>query len=210
MTRDELLTLVLNRLGNRAGDDTLRDASKLELNFVQRNLELEEELPWFLQTPWSNSSTCSQEVTLPGDFISEVEDAHVYLTKTDGDEVALTKDDFDALKNRYGNKDPQRPVAYALMRDSFWFFPAPDQEYTIRMMYYAHDVELSDAVQENRWTAKAPEWLLGELGVILSTQYVKDSDTAKMFADQALRGKRRALNASIGRAETNVSRSWGD
>lgn len=210
MNRDEIITLVLNRCGNRSNDTAITSAAALELVEVQKKLEGESELPWFLETEWTRATLDAYRIALPEDFLLEMEDAHLYLTQVDGTDYELVKDDFDALKGKYKASDPSQPKTYALVGDYFYFFPTPDVTYPLSMIYYAKEPELSDTVLTNRWTTYASDWLVGELGVTIAGEYTKDGEQAKIFAGHAARAQTRVLNQTIARREANVLRSMGD
>jgi hypothetical protein len=78
----------------------------------------------------------------------------------------LVKDDFDFLFRSVKGEGP--PKFYALEVDRYYFFPTPDEEFSMRRIYYAHDEILNDNV-ENKWLKHLPYLLIGMAGQRLAS-----------------------------------------
>lgn len=209
MTRDQLITQVLQRVGKRT--DLQADA-ELEILTVQAVLEEHQWLPWFLLTEDSSTTTTINEdrVEVPDDFLLEDDDQALWLydsSNTDNAWKPLDKDELDVLRARYPGTG--RPRAYALRGDYFILFPTPDAEYQLRMVYYGRDVALDTNV-ENKWTKHAPDLVIAELCLILAEEYIKDVESAAGFKEKVKRAWDRVSRKSIARAEAGMQRTMGD
>jgi hypothetical protein len=188
MTRDEVVTLVLSRCGNRQADTNLRAAAELELKLVQTRLEEKEWLPWFLLSTQETAPLTIGEPRLrvPERFLLEYDEGALFLTNSAGDEVELPKEEYDLLRGKYLNTDPNTPETYALRGEYFYFFPTPNAEYPVRMVYFKGQPVLDTDI-ENRWTKHAPHLLVAELGVVIAGQYTNDAAKKDLFVQQTTR-----------------------
>ncbi len=213
MNRDEIITLVLNRCGNRAGQTALVDAAKLELNSIILEEEEMPDLPWFLLTESASATIDAGDlrVALPSDFLLESESSHLFWLKTDGTWKTLYKGVYDELVHKYRSADPGTPAEYAIFGDYYYFYPTPNVGSTVKMHYYGRPTALSDVNLTNEWTESAHDLLIGRLGVVMCGQYIKDtsSDTLQMFAAQAQSARARMDAKEVSRAEANITRRMG-
>ena len=211
-TRDEIIDVVLNRLGNRSADTALRAFAEAELLLVQERLEGEASPPWFLLTERASASTTADEPRLPvpANFLQEWEEgALLVLDSTNSEEDEVIKDDYDALKAKYKNTAAGIPVHYALRNDVFWLFPTPDIVYTIYMTYFKSQVALTTNIT-TPWTTHASDVLIGELGIVLAGEYLHNDQLKARFEANTLRARNRLSAKSTAREEANRSRTMGD
>ena len=211
MTRDEAIELVMNRLGNRAGDTALEAAAVKEIQQVQRQLEGNAELPWFCLTydaPLTTTTT-THTISVPDDFLLAAEDEELWLVETDGDEVPLDKEEPDLLRDKYVRADAGQPVAYALIGDKLWFGPKPDAAYSLKFSYFAKQTSLATDV-ENSWLKHASDLMIGELGLILAEQYLYNDKARAAFERQVQRARNRLDNLIATRELVNRRMQMGD
>jgi len=211
MTRDEAITLVLNRLGNRANDTVLTAQAVLELQHVQEQMELKEELPDFLLTERATASTIADEERLPvpTNFLLELEEGALFITNDDGTEIELEKDDYDVLRNKFASVAATLPTRYALRNDYFVLFPKPNKAYTVRMAYYKKDTVLSSDVT-NQWLTYAPDVMINGLGEVLAGEYLHNAALRDRFAARGSGAVRRMYNRDTALKEANKKRNMGD
>lgn len=210
MTRDEAVTSIMNRLGNRTDLET---DIITEMKIVQESvLEGHSWLPWFLLSEIATETTVADEerVELPTDFLLEDDDQALWWydsSDTDNGWKPLAKDDLDILRERYPGTG--EPKAYALRGNYFIIKPTPDDSYTLKMSYYARDAALDTDI-ENEWLKHAADLLIAETCVVMAEEYIKDSESAERFKVAARRAWDRLYRKHVSRQETGAMRTMGD
>jgi len=134
--------------------------------------------PWFLLQEDSlvNTTISDERIEIPQDFIAECDELPLRYRPSDypsSDEIQLRKDSYELLKRNFAPSTilpgtQQVPQAYARVGNYFRIFPLPDQNYQIRLIYYAQDVVLTSNV-ENKWLKYVPDLLIGAAGKLLAT-----------------------------------------
>lgn len=211
-TRDELITRVLRRCGNRAADTALIAIAEDEVLRVQKELEGEPELPWFmLSAPATLATVASQAYSaLPSDFLLQSENHDWYITGSDSVEVMLVKDDYRALRNKYLGEPEGTPRYYALdATDRVYWFPTPSAIFTTTYRYYQAQTVLSSNVT-NGWLTHAEDWFMGELGVVMAGEHLRDMAAVQLFSSMLARGKERVMHRSIMLNEIGQESYMGD
>lgn len=205
MTRDKLVQLLGWRLGDR---DDLVEKIIAEMDYVQTMvLEENQWLPWFLETELAEASTTPGEnrVTLPEDFLGEIEESHLWIVTGDGQSLRLRKGEYDILKAQYpGEGQPQR---YCISHGYFHLFPAPDQTYTLQMRYYARDVLMSLADVETRWLKFAGDVVMAAIGKEMSAKHLQNPTLAASFTADLATAWTRLLTKHTSLSEINLARS---
>lgn len=181
MTRDEAVSVIAGRLGNRTGAETKIIA---EMKLRQAVLEHAPELPWFLLTRSSALATVAnqQTVNTPADFLREFEDVGLYVVDTDGKDQPLDKDDFEALQRSGLFETNGLPTNYDLIGNNFYLFPTPDIVYTLKSFYYAAALTLTSDI-ENAWLKYAPDLLIADTGIVVA-RFFRDPVAAQMFKEE--------------------------
>lgn len=214
MLRDAAVALIQEQLGFR---------SDLSTNIIT-NMQAAQELlergptkPWFLITEDSYATTTvdEQRLPLPDDFLLEVEEAVLrYVPDEDDDddsdtsnEVDLVKEDYDTLRKNYVDNVSGPPEAYAVMGGYFRLFPTPDDEYTIRMVYYAQDTALDTNI-ENQWLKYAPYVLMGATGYQMASA-ARDSNAMTIFKEWETKGRLTLFSENEARGHSNRSYQIG-
>lgn len=197
MTRLELVTTILNRLGGRSGA-TLSNLVVSELQFRQQILEREAELPWFLLEE-AAVTVSAEQVTLPTGFLREYEDDSFFIQQTSGLWKQLDKrlpshvfEDEDLI----GSGEPS---AYYLLKE-LHVFPTPDSSYSGRFFHYAAQPALSADGTENEWTVEAPDLLGAEAGYLVA-KYLRDFNAAQLFETEIRDARRRIVAANTARKQ---------
>lgn len=217
LNRTEIISVVLNRLGNRGNDTVLTAAAKTELNLVVSELEAEPFLPWFLLSAESTIGTIvdgSSDVTLPSDFIREYEDEDVwyYNAANSPTKKKLEKCDIDDLTEWNRTADADEPNQYSLVGSSFILGPVPNATAatgSIKTRYFARATSLSDAVLTNVWTLNADWVLINRLGEVMARQYVRDLPLAEEFAKKAGQSFLKLQAAHVAREQANRRAQMG-
>lgn len=200
MLRDAARARIQNTLAFR----TDKEAEIVNaLQDAQVILEQGAELPWFLKTEVSSISTVSGEerIPIPNDFLREDEDDSLWFFEvgTGGDDdtwIALAKEDVEFLRKKYpGSADT--PIAYSLDEKYFRIFPTPDSIYTLKMVYYRRDTDLTSNI-ENDWLKYFPYLLIGEAGRLFSPG-LRDKDATAQFSRWAAEGRIAMLVANEAR-----------
>lgn len=209
MTRDEAIALMQIQLGFRT-DQSANLVTCLQA--AQQQLELQPTKPWFLvSTDYTLTTVAETEaVALPTDFLQEIDEQVLrYIPDEDDDadddtsnEVDLVKDSYDVLRANFRDNVFGEPEAYALVGEYFRIFPTPDDEYTLKFIYYKKDTVLSSNV-ENGWLKWAPYLLMGKAGQLLSAGGLRDTGATQVFMGWEQQGAI-ALHAQ------NVAREMGN
>ena len=222
MLRDTAVDIIMQRLGNRKDTD-LRDDIINEMVFVQESiLEGGPFYPWFLVTEESYIDTTpgDERVAVPSDFLHEWEDSVLYrfdatATGAQNPWIPLERDDWDTIRQELTTVDGGVPTKYDISGDYFMLADTPDDAYSVRMRYFAADESLAgtygDAANiENKWLKHAPDWFIGEVGLIIGNQYLQSDVMDKVFGLQLQRGRKRVYDKDVSMAESNKMRSMGD
>lgn len=198
MTRDEAVTRIQNTLGFRT-DQTSNIQTALK--DAQVKLEQGAELPWFLLTEISTSTSTPDEerVSLPTDFLREYEEDPLWYVDSAGAWHVLAKDDLETLRADYAGAGA--PIAYALDPKYFRLFPTPDDNYTLKFIYYATDTVLTTDV-ENNWLKYFPYLMIGEAGRLFAPG-LRDAAAVKQFQQWALEGRREMTVANEARMHSS-------
>jgi hypothetical protein len=196
--------LTLNRCGARNASSELKTQTFLELQLVQTRLEEDPELPWFLLSESSSTTTTSGEprVVVPSDFLMEEETIDLWAQNADGDWKELIKIEYDRLKNEYQNDSNAFPKYYALRGGYFYLGPTPDASYSLRMTYYKKDTVPATGVT-NQWSTYAPDLLIAELGAVIAGDYLSDFEKQQSFEKGIIRARTRLYHKDVARDEAN-------
>lgn len=211
MLRDTAVERIKRRLIHREGstlDSEIVDA----LQDAQGRLEDDGFLPWFLQTEVSSILTTADDerLIIPSDFIREVDEDALWYYNGSAESASdvwtpLPKDDIDNLRGAYPGEGP--PEGYALDGNYFRLFPTPDDAYTIKMIYFAHDTVLSTNI-ENKWLKYAPRWLMSEAGADIAYSIGMDK-AGERFEQQAEVARKKLFVETTAREEAGRRRSRG-
>lgn len=218
MTRDQLIDLVLARLGQRQRDTKLRDAAILEQQLIQSlNLERTDFKPWFLLSEYEETIVKAGEykISLPERFLEEWEEGTLYVlpdpTQPASRQALIKKDYEDSLG------DPNSPNMTYAIAGNYFLLPMPlTQDTTFQMRYYKGELIMSEPygapdqiVPGNKWTDLAADWYMAELGFLLSANYTYDDAAMQKFAQALGQAKHRIYVETIARQEANSSRTMG-
>ena len=190
MLRDDLITLLGQRLGNRTDLDSRMQSELLMLQSVT----LEETgafTPWFLETEIATQACTAgdERLPLPTDFLAEMEEQSLWLydVNTSPYMLEMQKDSYDVMVQRFPIAG--KPRRYALTASYFLLKPTPDIVYTFKMRYYARDTALTTNI-ENKWLLHAPDLVLAELGAVMAKHIQNPAMEASFRADaQAARSR---------------------
>lgn len=207
MTRDEGVAHIKRQLAFR---QTLDTEIVAELKLAQTMLELGPVKPWFLISNNATALTTAnqQQLSLPTNFLLEVEDAVLTYIDSDNEEHDLVKDEYDVNRVNFKETDPGVPKAYSLLGNFFQLFPVPADEYTIRMMFYKQDTVLTSNV-ENGWLKYVPYLLLGTALKQIAEGPIRDT-VAGGVANGWISAGMQALNSrNVDRSMTNTTPQMG-
>lgn len=199
MTRDE----AVQRIRNYLGFNTRLDAAIIigALKDAQHQLEHSTDLPWFLVTEVSSITTAPNEsrVPLPSDFLREYEDEALYLYKQPS-WIVLEKRDVDDLRVKYGDATGE-PKFYGIDANYFRLYPIPDDQYTLKLVYYAAD-QVLDSNIENKWLKYAPQVLIASAGILISNM-TRDAGAGQIFREMLAISARQLQNEGVARKAAN-------
>lgn len=232
MTRDEIVAIIKQRMGNYNGDEI--DAHIVtEIKLNQIIMEQEASLPWFLlHSATARGSADSGNLLEPlvstrdsidCNFLAESED-FALGTYLDGngetcDDVSLM-DKADVLRwakvNKAGNYDENcygHPAYYTQHIGAplgyFLVAPAPSVDWTLIGTSYYADIPL-DTDSTNLWLTYAPDLVIGKVGVIIAGQYTMLEKFVPAFGAQAKIAEERLMKLNALKSEENIRRLMGD
>lgn len=208
MTRDEGVALIQQQLVFRT---TL--ASEIASNMVlaQTMLEIAPTKPWFLVSERSTVQMTigDERVPVPEDFLEELDENVFEYVPSDGSEaLPLDKGQYDELKAAYFGYPAGPPEQYALLGDYFRFFPLPDLQYNVRMIYYKRDLSLTTNI-ENGWLKHVPYLLLGTAGLQIAEGPLRDTGAAKVFTQWTAMGMGALYKQNEARRHANMDYQIG-
>lgn len=217
LNRDEIISVVLSRAGNRANDAVLTGFAKTELNLIISELESDAWLPWFLVSIEYSLAVTAEDpsVTFPVTFIREYEDDAVWYYNSNDAEPKrdrLEKVDLDDLQQWYTAALRGRPVAYALVGSQLVLGPTPDAAAATGVLLcrtYNRSVALSDFQLTNVWTENASFLLVNRLGSVIARQYLRDEKLALGFEDGAIKALKALKDAQVAREQSNRTAQMG-
>ena len=214
MLRDDAISIAQILLGFRS-DQNPNFVTMFQ--FVQNQLEMGPIRPWFLLQEDSLVLTTINEerIEIPQDFIAECDELPLRYRPTTyptTPEIQLRKDAYDLLKRNFGPNTilpgtQQVPQAYARVGIYFRIFPLPDQNYPIRLIYYAKDTVLSSNI-ENKWTKYSPDLLIGRAGRLLATG-LRDAGAYGEFSKMETTGMDRLLRENEEQKHVNQTYQMG-
>ena len=213
MLRDAAVDLLMNRLGQRTGT-TLKDQIIGEMVFVQENL-LEGNATQFWFTVQDSvglvTAADTETVALPTDFMQEWEEGALYITETAGTKKEVKKADWDSIAIHTSLLSTGLPEFYSIDTTNISLRKIPDIVYTLDMKYHAKQASLAgvtgDAANvENGWLEHASDWLIGETGTIIASQYLQSETMVKVFAAQAKMALDRLIKKNTAWEEANKTR----
>lgn len=209
MTRDDIITLVSLRCGDR---DDLTAKCLAELPALQEAFEGNEWLPWFLETDLALADSSlpagSGSIALPADFLLEVNDQKLTLVRADGTKKRLRKLGLDQMRNRY--VETGEPAAYCLSGDRIYFAPIPEDSYTLEWRYYGKAPSIAASAGETLWTKHASDVVLAALGAVLAGRHLQNANLEASFAADLSRAQARLYNKHTQLEEENKESYMGD
>lgn len=175
MTRDEIITLVLNRAGQRGDDTVLRGQLEAEIVLVQSRLEGGVRcgpndsgvfLPWFLVKEVSTLAQAADAdvIALPPDFLMEYDEelGPTVFYYSDNCWLPLVKSDLNLLRVRWP-RPGNAPKGYDVLGGSIYVYPRAIDARLLRMVYYGAQPTLSATVASNEWTTRAADLMVAEV-----------------------------------------------
>lgn len=212
MKTSEAVAIIKGRCSNYSSS-TIDALIVTEMNARQKALEGGDFRPWFLLTESaSTTNTASDErIPMPSDFIMEWEEGSMqYKLSTETEWSDLAKDDYDFLRERYG-ETAGAPKGYSEAGENFLIVPPPLYAYSWKMRYYAHQAANTlSPDSENNWLKYASDWLIAETGVIIASQYLNNKAAADAFSIQKSEAKARVEKLTVAKLEANRERMMGE
>lgn len=218
-TGANFITVLQERLGKRT--DLTSAIILIEAEIVRETiLEAADFYPWFLQSEDATLVTvASQEfLSKPTNFLG-IDQENDWCSLAYNDTTDTTADpwipievyDWNLVKAKYKDAVIGPPEFAAYVNDLIYVRPIPDAVYTLRQRYYASDPTIfpSDGTT-NLWLTHATDWVIGEVGYVLASQYIRDAEVIKTFDALRASGKARVYKKHIALQEAAKSRSMGD
>lgn len=188
MTPDEIVSLVLSRLGKRGANTFLLAQAMLELAHIQRVAERGAILPWFLlSTEQSLAITANTRmIALPATFLREWDEWPLMLYDATVSPVyqELIKDDFDLLMGELGGSAASSPTKYDLVGSNVAVFPLASVDKVGRWVYFQSQAAPAAGGAANNWTTYAEDFMVAKLGIVMS-RYIRSDLLPEFKSDLA-------------------------
>lgn len=204
MTRDEAVAKIQGLLGHR---EDLVTRIQTSIMHVQRDLESNPELPFFMRTISDPALATVADVNViakPAGFIREWDEAPLSIT-FETKVYGLVKDSPAYLRQRYS--ESTRPMGYSEIGTSFYLFPTPTAIYPMQMVYYGRQPVLDSNI-ENGWLEFLPNLIIGQAGFIVASG-VRDAKAAETFAAMASAGTAKLNTMTTAQDEAGTRRVMG-
>ncbi|HMX92345.1 MAG TPA: hypothetical protein PKV55_07360 [Nitrospira sp.] len=184
MTRDEIVTLLQYRCGDR---NDLGPKILAEMKMVQTQI-LEEHpwLPWFCETSLTIPTALvsgTETLVLPTDFLREIEDERIWLVNSLGSKRELDKYASGQIRTRFALNGS--PAAYALLASDILFRPIPEENYTIEWRYYGAQADMSATAGTTPWTQYASAVVIAEVGAVIAGRHILNPTLEAQFRNDA-------------------------
>lgn len=147
----------------------------------QRLLEMGKTFPKFLlqEDQTLNLLTGDPSIAFPERFLQVSEEDGLSYFDADGRRISIPRRPFAEAQATYETYEPQGPLAYSLRANSFYFWPVPDQDYTISLSFY-QGAELLTTNIENAWLLHNPDVLIAAAGISIATD-LRDASAVQLF-----------------------------
>lgn len=184
MTRDEAVTLLVTRFGNRANDTNLVTQASIEMMAAQTRLEHAPFLPeMLLNTLAATIEQGDSEIPLPADFLRESDNSRLFCVNSNdvGQKVKKCGElEFNAITETFWEVE-STPNRY-MLRGLNIAFPQPsDGDYNLKLQfYYKADTRLTTNVT-NLWLTHYPDLLIAETAIELLKYIVAPTAVASYF-----------------------------
>jgi len=131
-------------------------------------------------------ATSPNKYSLPSDFLAEIDDRPIYLTDSEGTVSFLEKKFGDELVDK---KDYEGTPKYYFLSEGLYLHAYPylssPTDSTVTFPYFASQPQIDVSSLENtdfKWYNKAPFMLIGQAGMVLAEQVLKDPEISQGFA----------------------------
>jgi len=215
LNASEAVVRIQRKLGYRTdkADEILQELqdeqSRLEIGGIPSPIGKGTFLPWFLITEQAMLTTVigEERIPLPSDFAMNGDESFkLYWFNEDSDDGVewneLTKVDESTLRSTVFSND--NPAGYFFSGNYWRLGPVPQSEMTLKMIYYAKDVQLTTTPDiTNKWLTYAP-WLLISAAGMSMAQSLRDAGAMQAFQQQFAFEQQGMWSATESRFQTNL------
>ena len=209
MTRDEAVASIQFDLGARTD---LFDQIVAKLQRAQEAFEMGHTLPWFLKEEDASLvlPAGSADVAFPTGFLQECsqDEAFHFTSVDDAALVYLEKLPVRIGNARFVSTSAGPPVAYAIRKSGWKFWPARDTSYTLTYSYFKSGTSLATNAVDNAWLVRQPDLLIGKAGADIATIF-GDTVRAQMFQARFRDAWLATFGDTVMRDEENYNLSMG-
>lgn len=211
MAPNKILDLLMVQLGNLS-DATVRGNILLEMNLQQDVLEGGPFKPWFLISTEQqlNVVANTRDILLPTGFLHEVDELKLFIIDSDGAYQPMTKKEYYQLEDEWGlAATGELPREYAIVGKYLVPFPLPLVSTTIRGRFYMRQPDLVDGIDDNDWSAEAPDLLIAATGEAVAQKHLQNPELGAVFAPGKTQAWQRLQIENTARMEAAIMRSMG-
>lgn len=229
MTRDEIVAIVKQRMGNYNGAEIdTHIVTEMKLNQIA--MEQEAQLPWFLievgfVNMLANKGTAGPLVTLRGavscPFLAEYElgvasyklQSETYLKESVLEKKLAHEIYFPFIQGELTATDSKgRSLYYASSvntLDYFLIIAPPSEDYNFYVGGYYADVPLDTDIT-NLWLTYAPDLVIAKVGLVIAGQYTALEKFVPLFTNQVQEAEKRLAKKNTIKEEAHIRNTMGD
>lgn len=213
MERDTAVALIKQKCGFRRAstlDEKIVSALKNSQEVLEKGGLMTEagyvtELPWFLRKDDQELTLLAGEnsITLPSDFIREVEDEGPWFPNTNGTgnpPIYLEKAGSGVARRTFPGST-SGPQVYQVRSTDLFIYPATDENLTLYWTYIGKDTALDSNI-ENAWLKWVPQLLIGHAGQGVASD-LRDMEAVKEFSRLKVEGQKQLLILNVQREMSN-------
>lgn len=210
MLRSAAVARIARGLGFRSGldaiiVDALQEAQrKLEAGDKTRPRFLIQEDQTMILTPGNHA------IALPTGFLAIVDDQKPHFVGTSSNTPVFLSPKFyeDAVVAQIRTTNvPRAPSIYVLRKSTIDFIATANTTYTFTWSYYKAAALLTTDI-ENEWLLGAPDWIIGEAGLIVAMD-TRDKAAIEIFTGLRQTGRAMCFGDVIAREDAESPRSMG-
>jgi hypothetical protein len=210
MNNSQVLDLMIQRMGNRKNFS--RDTLLLEMNSKIQELEVGSFLPWFLEGMWEEAGVDVPSLSLPEDFLQEVEDGKLELVSEVGKFIYPKKRPFEKVQEVWQvYPEGGEPRIYAIWGGQLHLAPRPVAPYVLSLPYFKQTPEVADGEEEvTSWLKHALNFITYATLVDVSSNNLRDTEAANRFSSLAGKAYSTLYRHNEARQHTNADYNIGE
>lgn len=178
-------------LQSRIADEMARTdlTSQIALEILTAIKHYEQQRFWFDEARATASTVAgTANLAVPTDLV----DIDTLTITYNGHPYELTRRSWDWYRGIGGGDSSVTtavPTAYAYYANELWFYPVPDDAYTLTIAYLKQLTALSTGADSNAWTTSGEELIRARAKAAVRINYLMDAGAMQEMQTFAMRGE---------------------